>query len=67
MVQWNGKQDVIWLILVFFGLPIIAMTSAILIPLFHQNPILCVILAVMFFVIGFIIIWKRAGEKDKRE
>ena len=64
MVQWNGKREAVWLILLCCFFPaIIAMIAAVIVPL-TMHPILFWVLVISLFAAGFVIVWKRAGKKD---
>ena len=64
--QWNGKQDVV-VVLVLLSLPlivgIIAMMTATLIPFACNHPALFWVLTITIFIAGFIVVCKRAGKK----
>ena len=64
---WNDKSEkASWWLL--FLLPIIAgLSPVILFPFINLHPIVILLIGCILFVTGFVIFWKRAGKKDKRE
>ena len=68
MAKWNEKHTIIWCIVLMNLLPITAVIIGILVPaLMFENPILLWLLFIILAVLGFIIVWKQAGKKDKQE
>lgn len=62
---WNYKSEKAswWL---FLLLPIIAgLSPVILVPFINLHPIVLLLIGCILFVIGFIIVWKRAGNNKK--
>ena len=68
MTKWNEKWTMLWgfylLEIVFLGLLLI---SVLMLSFIFNHPILFCFLFGVLFVLGFIVIWKRAGKKGKKE
>jgi hypothetical protein len=70
IMGWNYKSEKAswWL---FFFLPLIPSIAVVffgpLFPFVHRYPVLSGFLFGVLFVLGFIVIWKRTGKKDKKE
>ena len=68
MAKWNEKWTMLWgfylLEIVFLGLLLI---SIFMFSFMFNHPVLFCILLGVLFVLGFVIVWKRSGKKDKRE
>ncbi|MBC8378164.1 MAG: hypothetical protein H8E62_03230 [Planctomycetes bacterium] len=69
--QWSGKQDVIVVFILLLAVPTIGAIIASLfstIALFtHSHPILFWLFYIVLVILGFIVVCKRAGKKDKKE
>lgn len=63
---WNHKSEKAswWLLFLF---PIIGMLCSALFPFMNRSPVLFCILFVALSVLGFIVVWRRAGRNDKQE
>ena len=66
MVQWNGKQDVIGLMLILLFPVIVAITVGILLPLILRHPFAFWVIVFFWFLLGLFIVCKRIGKKDKK-
>ena len=68
MAKWNEKWTMLWgfylLEIAFLGLLLI---SIFMFSFMFNHPVLFCILLGVLFVLGFVIVWKRSGKKDKRE
>ena len=67
MMQWNGKRDAIWLILLLGFFPGVAGLLSVVLPFAVNYPIWFWITVFILFVTGFVFVCKRAGKKDKKE
>ena len=65
--QWNGKQDVIFVFVLLFAVPtigvIIATLFGTIVPFAIHFPVLFWVVTIGLFVLGFILVCKRAGKK----
>ena len=68
MAKWNEKWTMLWgfylLEIVFLGLLLI---SIFMFSFMFNHPILFWVMVGVLFLIGLVIVWKRASKKDKRE
>ncbi|MHC4291146.1 MAG: hypothetical protein ACYSTR_02900 [Planctomycetota bacterium] len=68
MAKWNEKWTMLWgfylLEIVFLGLLLI---SIFMFSFMFNHPILFWVMVGVLFLIGLVIVWKRAGKKDKQE
>ncbi len=61
--QWNGKQDVTWLLVFLSIVPVAGMAMAIIFPFAHKHPVLFWALVVVLLIAGFVVVCKRAMKK----
>jgi F0F1-type ATP synthase assembly protein I len=68
-LQWNEKHTIIWSILLLcIIIPFSGVFIGLLVPsLMMTNPILIRLVFIIIMSIGFVIVWKRAGQNDKKE
>jgi len=59
MVKWNGKRDVIGMILILFSFPILAALAAIAVPLIMISPLFIIVFTAMVSGLGYFIFKKR--------
>ena len=67
---WNHKSEKAGWWFLFF-LPLIPAIAVMILgpffPFVHRHPVLSCILFGVLFLIGLVIVWKRAGKKDRQE
>lgn len=62
---WSGKKDALWLIfLLFFGLPLLAMFMAIVLPLLHNHPVIFAGMLVIILVVFLVYLVKRIKRNN---
>jgi membrane protein implicated in regulation of membrane protease activity len=65
---WSGKKDALWLIfLLFFGLPLLAMFMAIVLPLLHNHPVIFAGILVIILALLVVYLVKRIRKHDVKK